>query len=110
MIRKRRVIPFVIATALSLSACGNEAKDTLITGIQISGYTDSKGGYEYNLDLSQKRADTVRSYLLEKYPELDGVMTAKGLASKDLIINADGTVDDEKSRRVAFQMVFSSEQ
>ena len=27
------------------------------------GHTDSTGGYEYNLELSQKRADSVSSYL-----------------------------------------------
>jgi outer membrane protein OmpA-like peptidoglycan-associated protein len=30
----------------------------------IEGYTDSFGTYEYNLDLSQRRADSVRDYLV----------------------------------------------
>ena len=30
----------------------------------IEGYTDAFGGYEYNLDLSQRRADSVKNYLV----------------------------------------------
>lgn len=36
------------------------------TNIQIFGYTDSTGTPEYNLTLSQKRADTVKWYLVSK--------------------------------------------
>lgn len=35
-------------------------------GIEIDGYTDSKGTVEYNIDLSQQRAKAVVDYLLEK--------------------------------------------
>ena len=81
----------------------------VISGIQISGYTDSQGGYEYNMNLSQKRADTVKNYLLDTYPDLVSILSAKGLGSEDLVVNADGIIDDDKSRRVSFQMVFSAE-
>src|SRR5207249_10491905 len=30
----------------------------------IEGYTDAFGSYEYNLDLSQRRADSVKNYLV----------------------------------------------
>ena len=33
--------------------------------IEIAGYTDSAGGFVYNKVLSQKRADTVRTYLIK---------------------------------------------
>lgn len=35
-------------------------------GIEIDGYTDSKGTVEYNIDLSQQRAQAVVDYLLDK--------------------------------------------
>ena len=37
-----------------------------ITGIMISGYTDRLGSDAYNLRLSQRRADTVKAYLVGK--------------------------------------------
>jgi len=34
--------------------------------IEISGHTDNQGSDEYNLDLSQRRANTVKDYLIKK--------------------------------------------
>ena len=34
--------------------------------IEISGHTDSAGGYQHNIDLSQSRAETVRKYLVDR--------------------------------------------
>jgi len=34
--------------------------------LTVEGYTDSQGSASYNLDLSQRRADAVRSYLIER--------------------------------------------
>jgi OOP family OmpA-OmpF porin len=34
--------------------------------VEISGHTDSRGDDAYNLNLSQSRADAVRTYLIER--------------------------------------------
>lgn len=34
--------------------------------IQLQGHTDNKGSYEYNLDLSSRRAEAAKKYLLNK--------------------------------------------
>jgi outer membrane protein OmpA-like peptidoglycan-associated protein len=31
--------------------------------VHVTGHTDSTGGHPYNMDLSQRRADSVSSYL-----------------------------------------------
>lgn len=33
----------------------------------VAGHTDAVGGESYNLDLSERRADTIKKYLTEKY-------------------------------------------
>ena len=33
----------------------------------VSGYTDAKGGYAYNQDLSERRADTIKKFLVDNY-------------------------------------------
>ena len=35
--------------------------------VEIGGYTDQKGGEKYNLNLSQRRADAAKVYLISKY-------------------------------------------
>ena len=47
--------------------------------VMIEGYTDSVGGDDYNLGLSQRRADTVKSYL-----------TGQGIASVRLSSSGKG--------------------
>jgi outer membrane protein OmpA-like peptidoglycan-associated protein len=48
----------------------NKVADALMVTKQkqliIEGFTDSQGSSEYNLALSQRRADTVRSYLISR--------------------------------------------
>jgi len=41
----------------------------------VAGHTDAIGSEPYNLDLSERRADTIKTYLVEKY----------GIAGKDLV-------------------------
>ncbi len=71
------------------------------TDINIYGYTDSVGSDSYNLTLSEKRANSVKSYLI-----------SKGIASSRLIARGEGKASpiasndtDEgraKNRRVEF--------
>jgi outer membrane protein OmpA-like peptidoglycan-associated protein len=41
----------------------------------VAGHTDAVGSEPYNLDLSERRADTIKHYLVEKY----------GIAGNDLV-------------------------
>lgn len=46
--------------------------------IEVDGHTDSVGGDAYNQNLSEGRAQAVRTYLVEQVPALGERLTAKG--------------------------------
>lgn len=78
--------------------------------IIIEGHTDTNGDYLFNLELSQERALSVATYCLkmptltkEQEERLREILTAKGRSESDPVYNADGTVNEEASRRVEFK-------
>jgi len=46
--------------------------------IEVAGYTDNIGGIDYNINLSQGRAEAVRSYLVEVAPALNSNLNSHG--------------------------------
>lgn len=85
-----------------------------IEEIRIEGHTDSDGGYYSNMELSQDRTRTVLEYCFSLMPEADirwlkGLVTANGLSSSHLILNADGEEDKDLSRRVEFRVRTNAE-
>ncbi|MDO6675101.1 OmpA family protein [Tenacibaculum sp. 1B UA] len=79
-------------------------KDYGDTNIVIYGYTDSTGRVEYNQTLSEKRANSVRSYLASKGVNNSRFET-KGLGVKDPIATNDTAEGRSKNRRVEFAIV-----
>ena len=74
--------------------------------IQLEGHTDSIGSEEYNMKLSQQRADAVRDYLTgQGVPAL--TVTAVGLGKADPVTSNDTTAGRQRNRRV--EMVVSGE-
>ena len=78
--------------------------------IVIEGHTDTQGEYLMNLELSQQRALTVAKYCLQmpglssqQQDYLRKILTAKGKSFSDPVLNADGSINMEQSRRVEFQ-------
>jgi outer membrane protein OmpA-like peptidoglycan-associated protein len=51
---------------------------------QVIGHTDAKGGDDYNLRLSQKRAESVRLYLISAHQIEAGRLTAEGRGRREL--------------------------
>ena len=76
-----------------------------ISAIKIDGHTDTIGTYEYNLDLSKKRAENVAKYCKEVYPELASLIETEGKSYTEPIYNEDGTVNNKASRRVEFKVI-----
>jgi OOP family OmpA-OmpF porin len=71
--------------------------------VEIQGYTDSTGPAEYNLRLSQRRADSVKEYLISK--SVNGSMlTARGYGKQNPVAS-NGTAEGRaQNRRVAFEV------
>ncbi len=69
--------------------------------VEIAGYTDNVGAADYNLQLSQKRANAVRDYLIKNGINKNRVK-AKGYGEESPI--ADNSTDDGRAenRRVEF--------
>ncbi len=71
--------------------------------LEIQGHTDDKGSDDYNMKLSQSRADSVKKYLVSKGIVADTI-TAKGFGEKNPIIANDSDSNREKNRRVEFKI------
>ena len=71
------------------------------TNIVIYGYTDSKGAVDYNLKLSQDRANAVKSYLTNK-GLVSTRFTTTGMGVADPIESNDTDAGRSKNRRVEF--------
>jgi OOP family OmpA-OmpF porin len=70
--------------------------------VEVQGYTDSSGSEAYNLQLSQRRAEAVRDYLLSVQPGLEGRLNAKGYGESDPVAD-NGTAEGRaQNRRVQF--------
>ena len=67
--------------------------------LTIEGHTDSKGTDEYNMTLSQKRANAVRAYLIEK-GIAESRLKATGFGETTPIADNNTSAGRAKNRRV----------
>jgi outer membrane protein OmpA-like peptidoglycan-associated protein len=67
--------------------------------VAIEGYTDSVGSQDYNQALSQRRADSVRSYLVRQGIG-SGRLTASGMGTSDPVAGNDSAAGRQQNRRV----------
>jgi outer membrane protein OmpA-like peptidoglycan-associated protein len=65
----------------------------------IEGHTDSFGSEEYNFDLSLRRADTVKAWLVTVMNIAPGRITARGFGKSRLIAPASGTIEEQQINR-----------
>ena len=83
--------------------------DGFISTVEVQGHTDTDGDYDMNLELSQKRAESVRDYCLNNV-DLDADILAKlevlldpiGYSYDYPVYDEDGSVNMAASRRVEF--------
>jgi outer membrane protein OmpA-like peptidoglycan-associated protein len=67
--------------------------------IQLEGHTDSIGSDEYNMKLSEKRAEAVRDYLVQQSVPPDSV-SAVGLGKAGPVASNETAAGRQKNRRV----------
>jgi len=67
--------------------------------IRIEGHTDSSGEKSYNLDLSQRRADAVRDFLIENGIRAERI-TARGYGEENAVASNDTAEGRRENRRV----------
>lgn len=79
-----------------------------IKKVEISGHTDSQGKDAYNLDLSDRRAKSVRQYLINKGVEAER-MDAKGYGETKPIANNGSAAGRAQNRRVEFNILVKEE-
>lgn len=78
--------------------------------LKISGHTDSDGNAELNLKLSQRRADAIKRYIIEKGQIQPDRINAKGFGSTKPIVVEKTEADKKINRRVEFELVKPDEQ
>lgn len=91
----------------------NEKYADFISRIVVEGHTDTSGEHAYNLELSQKRADSVLNYCLSDEIGIDAayaqtlvqMLSAKGYSYDYPVYNENGEVDMDASRRVSFRFI-----
>jgi len=72
--------------------------------ITIAGHTDSRGNEDYNQQLSEKRAEAVREYLLANMALNADLITAKGYGESQPIATNDTEEGRAKNRRIDVQV------
>lgn len=70
----------------------------------IEGHTDSKGSDSYNLDLSQRRANQVKKWMVDKYEFEGGKFTPVGKGEKTPVATNETDAGRQQNRRVEFKI------
>lgn len=91
--------------ALELDKIVEFLKDNPTITIELSSHTDSRGDDVYNMKLSQKRAESSKTYVVSKGVKPERI-TSKGYGeSKPLIPDAATEEDFQKNRRTEFKII-----
>jgi outer membrane protein OmpA-like peptidoglycan-associated protein len=100
---KADILPTSYAT---LDVVGQLLKNWPELRIEIGGHTDSRGSGAANQKLSEARANSVKTYLVTKFPDLKSEQfTAKGYGESQPIAPNSSPENMAKNRRVEFKVL-----
>jgi outer membrane protein OmpA-like peptidoglycan-associated protein len=72
------------------------------TALMLEGHTDSTGTDQYNLELSRRRAEAARRYLVEGFGLAEAAIATEGRGKADPVAPNDSESNRSKNRRVDF--------
>jgi outer membrane protein OmpA-like peptidoglycan-associated protein len=73
--------------------------------VEVQGHTDNVGKHDYNVDLSDRRANSVRTYLINQGVPANR-LTAHGYGPDKPIADNNTSAGRAKNRRVEFNITF----
>jgi len=76
---------------------------------RVEGYTDSFGTFEYNLELSQRRADSVKRYLVESMRINPAQIETHGYGATKFRASANGSIEEQSPNRRVEVVVHTAE-
>src|SRR5690606_13099793 len=80
-----------------------------LTRIQIQGHTDNRGGEQHNQDLSQRRAEAVRDWLVRAGVDASR-LEARGFGQSEPLVPNITASNRARNRRVQFVILERSDQ
>ena len=66
---------------------------------KVEGHSDSFGGDKYNMDLSQRRAETVKAWLIQNMGVDPDRIQTQGFGKTHLIVPGDRSVEEQQLNR-----------
>ncbi|MBV8227894.1 MAG: OmpA family protein [Verrucomicrobia bacterium] len=66
---------------------------------KVEGHTDSFGSDEYNMDLSERRAQTVKDWLVQNMGIDPGRIQTQGFGKTRLLVPGDRSVEEQQLNR-----------
>ena len=84
---------------------GQALRDYPKLKINIEGHTDSIGSSTYNKKLSQKRAESVKDFLVEREEISSSRLSARGFGEARPLSDNDSEEGREQNRRVEFNII-----
>ena len=90
----------------TLDALGQSLNSPELKGrkVIIAGHTDTRGDEKYNLALSQKRADAVKTYLVDKWHVAPELIETVGYGKSRPISTGTTAADQQRNRRVEVRL------
>jgi OmpA-OmpF porin, OOP family len=98
-----------------LDDAASKLKAVDLVNVKVIGYTDPEGSESYNQALSQRRADTVKSLLVQRGVDASKIAT-EGRGERDVIVNCDAkklrgkglNACNQPNRRVLIEFSYQS--